>query len=309
MRRLFLAGAVAGTLFLAGCDLDVIADSERYTEDFHHTYPLKPGGRVAIENFNGSVEISGWSENSIQINGTKYAATREMLAGIKIDISAAADSISIRTIRPSVRRGNMGAKYYIKVPRQVELDRITSSNGAIRASDLEGPAHLKTTNGSVRGMNLHGDLDVQTTNGGIEVQVLEGSAVLKTTNGRIRADEIQGSVDATTSNGGIHVRMAKSSSGRPTRLQTTNGGVELALETPVQDNIEVSTSNGGITLRLPDKLGARVDATTSNSSITTDFDVQAQGEITKRRLQGTIGAGGPSIQLSTTNGSIRLLKL
>jgi hypothetical protein len=144
--------------------------------------------------------------------------------------------------------------------------------------------------------------------GGSE-RLLHRVVLLLAVNGRIRADEIQGAIDATTSNGGIDVRLAKSSSGRPTRLQTTNGGVELALEVPIQNAIEVSTSNGGITLRLPDKLGARVDASTSNSSITSEFNVQAQGEITKRRLQGTIGAGGPSIQLSTTNGSIRLLKL
>jgi hypothetical protein len=109
MRKLFCAAALAGTLLLAGCDLDVIADSERYTEDFHHTYPLKPGGRLAIENFNGSVEISGWTENSIEINGTKYGASRDMLDAIKIDISASPDSISVRTIRPSIRHGNMGA--------------------------------------------------------------------------------------------------------------------------------------------------------------------------------------------------------
>jgi hypothetical protein len=73
-------------------------------------------------------------------------------------------------------------------------------------------------------------------------------------------------------------------------------------------DVRVSTKNGGITLRLPESTNARVVARTSNSSITTDFEITAHGEISKNRLDGVIGAGGPLIDLSTSNGGIRLLR-
>ena len=40
-----------------------------------------------------------------------------------------------------------------------------------------------------------------------------------------------------------------------------------------------------------------------------DFDVQVQGQISKHSLEGTIGSGGPVLDLSTSNGSIHLEKL
>jgi hypothetical protein len=52
-----------------------------------------------------------------------------------------------------------------------------------------------------------------------------------------------------------------------------------------------------------------VVARTTNSSISSDFEVKMQGEFSKNRLEGVIGNGGSLIDLSTSNGSIRLLKL
>jgi hypothetical protein len=41
-------------LLLTGCvEFGDFGDSEAYKEDFHHTYPLSPGGSVSVETFNG----------------------------------------------------------------------------------------------------------------------------------------------------------------------------------------------------------------------------------------------------------------
>src|SRR5215471_2782251 len=121
MRRLFLsAGILTGALLLAGCDWEDFGSSDRYSADFHYSYPLKSGGTVSLENFNGSVDISGWDQENVDISGTKYGATPESRDAVKIDVSASAESVSIRTIRPSERR-NVGARYVIKVPRRSRL--------------------------------------------------------------------------------------------------------------------------------------------------------------------------------------------
>jgi len=312
MRTHLLVLPVAVALLgCVGCDIDDfdIGNSERYTQDFHYSYPLQPGGRLTVDNSNGSIEISGWDQNTVDISGTKYARTPELRDAVKIEIDHAADSIEIRTVRPSERRGNMGAKYMIKVPRHTVLDRIVSSNGSIHALDVDGPARLKTSNGGVRAENLHGSLDAQTSNGGIEVQGLEGNASLHTSNGRVHAEDVRGSVEADTTNGGIHVRLSKADAGRPVKLETSNGAIELTVENYNQNEIRATTSNGGITLHLPDHIAADLNASASNSSISTEFDVATQGTLDKHHLEGKIGGGGPAIELSTSNGSIRVMKL
>ncbi len=123
-------------LFLAGCDLEDLGSSDRFTADFH--YGSLKATRLSVENFNGSIEIASWDQDSIDISGVKYAGTAELRDAMKIDVGTAGDTLHVRTVRPSERRGNMGAKYLIKVPRKIELDRITSSNGSIRVNDIEG---------------------------------------------------------------------------------------------------------------------------------------------------------------------------
>lgn len=309
-KRIALVCAAPLLLFLAACDFeDLGGSSERYPADFHYSYPLKSGGRVTVENFNGSIELTSWDQDNVDISGVKYAGTPELRDAIKIDIVQSGDAVHIRTVRPSERRGNMGAKYVIKVPRKTELERITSSNGSIRVTDTEGAARLRSSNGSIHATGLKGSLDVQTSNGGIEVQDLDGSAVLKTSNGRVHAEGVRGTLEAETSNGGINVHVAKVEGGRPVKLETSNGSIELTVDSANQNDVHASTSNAGITVHMPASIAARVRAHTSNGSISSDFEVQAQGQISKHSLEGTIGSGGPVLDLSTSNGSIRLEKL
>ena len=91
-------------------------------------------------------------------------------------------------------------------------------------------------------------------------------------------------------------------------METSNSSVELTFPAHFSSDVRVSTNNGGITLRLPESANARVSARTSNSSVTTDFEITAHGEISKNHLEGVIGAGGPLIDLGTSNGGIRLLR-
>jgi hypothetical protein len=138
--RPILLSVCSLSLLLTGCD-EIWADrGDRFTENFSYSYSLKPGGRLSVENMNGAVEISGWDRDTVEITGTKYAATEQLLRSMRIDVQQSADAIRVRTIPPSGTRGNMGARYTIRVPRRVELERIASSNGHVETRDL-GYAH------------------------------------------------------------------------------------------------------------------------------------------------------------------------
>src|ERR1041385_9005677 len=106
-------------VFLAAIAVVTLAGDSRYREDFHYSYPQTSGGRLVLENFNGSVEITGWDQNTVDVSGTKYAESRELLAAIRIEVTNSGNGVHVRTVRPEhERRGNMGAKYVIRVPRR-----------------------------------------------------------------------------------------------------------------------------------------------------------------------------------------------
>jgi DUF4097 and DUF4098 domain-containing protein YvlB len=271
--KLLLPILAAALLSLAACDIEDFGGFDRYRQDFHYTYPLKSGGRLSVETFNGSVEVSGWDQETVDISGSKSGPTQEAADALKIAIDNTPDSVSIRVTRPSDRRGNMGARFVIKIPRAACVERIFTSNGAIRTEDGSGPARLRTSNGEIR---------------------VEG---------------LRGGLEANTSNGSIHASLAPVPAGRPVRLETSNSSVELSLPANFANDIRVSTSNSSITLHMPYQVNAHVMARTTNSSISSDFEIKMQGDFSKNRLEGVLGNGGPLIDLSTSNGSIRLLKM
>src|SRR5947208_1707198 len=124
MRAILFLPAV---LLLTGCDFEDFDGMARYHEDFHYSHPLKAGGRLSVEGFNGSVEVSPWDQNTVDISGTKTARSQQDAATIRIDIDHTADAVSVRATRPSVRHGNYGVHFVIKVPRGAVYDRITTS--------------------------------------------------------------------------------------------------------------------------------------------------------------------------------------
>ena len=318
MRTLWCAPVVAaGLLVLAGCDeFGDWGPSDRYREDFHYSYTLNPGGTLSIENFNGQVEISGWNQNTVEINGTKYGSTKEYMDEVKIDISNTPDVVHIRTIRPSLSRGGCGARFSIRVPNHTLLDQIESTNGGIHVDGLDGTARLRTTNGAIRVERVNGDLDARTTNGGIYLRSYSGGARVQTTNGAIEAETTRGSFEAQTSNGHIEASLTDPVANWPVKLITRNGHIELTIRGAKIPDVHAESSNAAITVRLPADANARVRANTSHhNSITSDFTtLVGTSEDDDRRhrrsdIDGTIGTGGALIDLSTSNGTIKILKL
>jgi DUF4097 and DUF4098 domain-containing protein YvlB len=279
------------TLFsILAAGLALAADSSRYTQDFHYTYPLTSGGGLTLENFNGSVEVTGWERNEVDITGTKYAETPEWLNAIQVEVQASAGSVRIKTVRPEGRL-NGGARYVIRVPRRVNLESVSSSNGGVKVAEIEGNVRLNTSNGGVETRNVRGDVEVHTSNGSV------------------RAGSIFGGLAATTSNGSIEAELQSTAASTPIKLATSNGAVRLDLADFRNNDVHAVTSNGPITVRMPAGINARVRAVTSgHNNVSSDFALSAQGTLSKSQIEGTIGGGGPLLDLRTSNGPISLTR-
>lgn len=293
---------------LSGCVYFDAGDGgfARVNRDFHFSYPLNTGGHLSVEGFNGGVDISSWNQNEVDISGTKYAPTQSAVDVFQISIDHAAGAVSIRAVRPSDARGGFGVRFAIKVPRGTVVERASSSNGGIHIGDALGAARLKTSNGPVRVEKFQGALDIQTSNGPIELDGIAGDVTAHTSNGHIHAQAIQGAFDAETSNSGIQADLQRTD--RQVRAETRNGSIDLDLPAGLKNDVRAHTANSGIVIRLAEPVNVRVSAHTSNSSISTDFDVRVHGDMGKNQLEATIGNGGPLLDLSSSNGSIRIVR-
>ncbi len=304
-RALAIVSSVFGLALLGGCDAN--GDFGQVTEDFHYSYPLQSGGQLELNNINGSVEITGWDRESIDVSGTKYASDQAALGEIKVKVSATGNHASIVTDLPKTYwHGSRGVRFHVRVPRKIMLERAETTNGSVTVEDLEGGGRIRSTNGKLSLARLSGDYDVQTTNGSIQVDDCTGLEKAETTNGAIRGRIKQGTIQAQSTNGTLDLTVEKPTDSRPIRLSTTNGSLTLALSEFHGNPINAETSHGSVTLRLPNDTNANLDAETSMASISSDLSLSSVEERSKHALRGRLGNGGPSISASTNMGSIRI---
>lgn len=124
----------------------------------------------------------------------------------------------------------------------------------------------------------------------------------RTVNGDVEALGLGGDVTAVTVNGGIEI----STTGFA-RAETVNGSIRASVgSAELREGAAFSTVNGSITLDLPDEIDADVDASWLNGSFESALPFTLQGRVSRRSARGTLGDGGPRLELETVNGSIRI---
>jgi hypothetical protein len=209
-RRSAFIGAIIGTLL--GCAL-VWGGEAKVTEELHQTYPLTAGGRVSLENVNGTVRVTTWDRAEVKLDAVKRAKNDADLKAVEIVIDAKADRVRVETKHPrqSGRKGNStSVDYTLTVPRSARLDKIANVNGDI---DLEG---------------------------------VDGDVNASTVNGRLTAKRIGGQADLSSVNGGVTASFSPAGNIKAAKLNSVNGSIDLSLPDKTAAQLKASTINGGI---------------------------------------------------------------
>ena len=240
-------------------------------ETFKKRLDASAFNEVKLENVNGSIEVSCWKNNEVEIVAYKKVhasgsdRAQKLMELLTIDVIEDGDLLVIETRLPRHRRGSSGGFFSWLFNG--------GSSGTSVSYELRVPEKM--------------DMDVQSTNGTVSVMDCSGSIQLATTNGKIRAEEVSGALRAKSTNGSLNISMRKVTPNEEMSFKTTNGSIKLFLPSDVDADVEARTTNGHVRCELP---------------LTKSY------EKSKRRLEGEINNGGPLIYLKTTNGSISILE-
>lgn len=273
----------------------ILHKEEKIQQDFD----IKAGEKIELSNINGSVIITGWDKQHVEMIAVKRTSKKEdELKKVEIKVIEK-NGLKIETIHLK-KKPKVSVSYELKVPRNVELKLIRSSNGSIKIEKVGIVHKLVTSNGSIKLFDSKGEVEAQTSNGSIQVDGLEGSVTAQSSNGSIDIRNVEGYGDASTSNASIKMFNIGTILG----IHTSNGTIKAELNKLMND-LDVTTSNGSITLYLGTSLDADIEASTSNSSIKIKDDVNLNtNRLSRSHLSGSIGNGGHQIYSHTSNGSI-----
>src|SRR5262245_21296022 len=234
------------------------------------------------------------AQGDFRWNGRLTSGQSIEIRGINGDIRATASGsgdVEV-TATKQARRGN---------PDEVRIEVVPHSGGVTICAvypSSNGREPNSCEPGGSKSNTRNNDTTVN-----FDVRVPYGvNFVGRTVNGEISGESLQGDADASTVNGSI-----KLSTTGLAEAKTVNGSVNVTMgRADWPRGASFKTVNGEIALTLPNSLDADLRAETLNGSINSDFPITVTGQVSRRRLSGTIGSGGRPLDLQTVNGSITL---
>lgn len=210
-------------------------------------------------------------------------------------VAASGDQIEVTAIKRA-RRSD---------PESVTIEVVEHQGGVTICAVYPTPRRARHENECAAGGGGHMSTEDNDVSVHFTVKVPAAVRFLgRTVNGDVDASGLGADVEVATVNGQVRVETR----GRA-EAHTVNGSIEATIgRADWTGDLDFRTVNGGITLYLPADLSTEIEAQTVNGDIETDFPLTVSGRFGMRRLRGTIGTGGRSLDLQTVNGSIRLLK-
>jgi hypothetical protein len=299
------------------------------SDDGHFDRTLAVTGAVDLDVQTGSGEITVRTGDSskLEIHGRIHpnhglfgADAEQRIREIEANppIEQSGNTIRVGHIENRDWKNNISISYELVVPAQTKL-RSESGSGDQVVQGIAGPADASSGSGSVRLSHIGGETHAHTGSGDIELNGIHGAAKVIAGSGSIHAIGIAGALTASsgsgsvkfeqtaagdveigTGSGDVEVKGAKGA----VKVQTGSGSI-TAQGDPAGD-WRLHTGSGDVSVELPQQASCNLVARTGSGNIDTNREIAVQGKLNPRELQGKVGGGGPTVELSTSSGSIQI---
>ncbi len=271
-------------------------------EEIERVVPARPDGLVTIENIAGSVVVTGWDREEVEVSGTLGRGVE----GLVIESRGQVVEIEVELVHRGHGRDG-SAELEVRVPRGSEVDiEVVSAEVAI--SRVEGEVTVESVSGSVDVEGRLKELDIESVSGSIEVNAEVERVAVESVSGRINLEGAVREIEAGTVSGRIEIDTGEI---RRAELSTTSGHIEITGALAAGAEIEAESHSGGVELSLPSETSARFAVATYSGRITNELgpppDRARYGPSKELRFQ--VGDGDARVEIDTFSGSVSLRRL
>jgi DUF4097 and DUF4098 domain-containing protein YvlB len=318
IRTLSLAAAAAA-LLLAG-----EAGAQRQVNARHDA---SGSGTVDININTGSLRVVGWGRNEVQVTGTlgregdrvvlegsgrttevrvaggrgrSGPATLEVRvpAGSSVSVTAGAAPVTITGVNGAVETTSQAGVTTIQGnPRSIEA---TGQQGGITVNAQTDHVTLTTMAGPIRvAGTVRQRAEISSMAGAVELSGSVGEADIHALNGAVRVANVTGGrVEINSVAGSVTVNGSRLRG----NVETVTGSVSIS--GTLGGALEVTSHAGSVELRLPASTAADVTVTSFSGGVDSDWRLRREG----REWHGTLGRGGPRVNITTFSGAVKLTR-
>jgi hypothetical protein len=243
-----------------------------YAEEWTKSYQVGDKPSLRVDTNDASVEITRGASRTVSARviteGLNIGGS-----GVRVSEHQDGDTVNLQVHVPNHWGIHIsmheGVRIQVQVPTETVLD-LHSGDGHIAVDGVSGQARIDTGDGHIQVHNFSGGLRAHTGDGHMTI------------------DGVLTDVDLRTGDGHIDLTVRPGS-------KMSNGWL-------------IHTSDGRVEARLPQDFAAELYAHTGDGHIQLDLPVTVNGSIERSRIRGKLNGGGPLLEITTGDGSIRIGK-
>lgn len=260
------------------------------------TFAVSADGRLDIYNHQGTVSVSTWDRSELRIRASWDEGRRP--------ISIRGDRSSVRV---QVEPRDAGIPY-------VEFDVTMPRRMSVAMQGVELAAVIRGAGGNVNVQSVEGGIEVEGGRGNVSLQTVDGPVDIRNAEGKISVNAIEGPVTIADSRGALNVEsvdgdvVLRGIDSDNVGINVVDGDVTYEGVIRDEGRYFISTHDGDLTVTIPRDANARVSIATFDGELVTDIPIRLEGDFSQKRFSFTLGTGRALVELSSFDGTIRLVQ-
>lgn len=283
--------------------LGLVLAAAAVAEDVNRSLDASPDGHVHISNISGSVSVSGWSRDQVEVTGNIGPKVEELI------FERSGDKVTIKVKVPKKSGRGVESHLSVRVPERSSID-VGTVSADIEVTGVRGEQKLEAVSGDIEADCDDADVSAGTVSGDVVIRgkgkdtethsaSVSGDVDLYGLAGEVYAESVSG--DLTIEDGSFD----------RASFNVVNGDILFRSELRNGGRLKAETVNGEVDLRFAGNISGQFDIDTFNGDIDSCF-----GPKPKRtskyapgmELSFTEGDGNARVTVSTVNGDISICR-
>ena len=263
---------------------------------------VAPDATVEVSNVQGSVTITTWDKNEVELVADLESAKDEL------EFEATERNVRIEVERPNGKYGRDDeddAYLTLRVPSRARLVvdtvsaeiGVTGARGEQSLESVSGEVRTQAFDAPVRATSVSGDVTVTGNGGkaGVTTENVSGTSTVTGIRGNYHGEVVSGEINAVVA------------AAQQLELSSVSGDISLQAELTPAARVEMGSVSGVITLKIKTPVNADFDIESFSGDIENCFGQKAR-DTSKyapgSELNFTQGSGGARVEIETLSGEI-----
>ena len=291
------------TLITAVAALCAVASPARAGTPINERAAADPSGAVEISNVAGTVRVTGWDRNEVEVTGELGEGAE------RLDFAVVDKVTRVKVILPDRSHNVEDTDLVVRIPSASRLAVITVS-ADIEVQDVNGAQRLQTVSADIRTQAAADDVECKSVSGDVAVNGTGKKALvtITTVSGDAVALKVAGEVNANTVSGNLTLGLGETTR---SRLRSTSGDLTMASVLAADSRLDIESISGDVRLELRGPVNAEFDVTSFNGEIRNCFGPKAVSTseyAPGKEWQFREGQGTGRVRIKTLNGDISICK-